>query len=177
MRKIISSLLVFSSIFSIAKVSALAKGNMKFRASENIPALSNSTGTGFEIAKKSLIKFSSTQAVGRSTGSVFMRGDQSFTADGQTAIPYLSFKLPPVKKKKKKGSKSRGANVTSSKSKTTRTIGLAFYDSNLKRVSQEKVYSVKRFKKRRTAKRGLFAGVFKDGRQALGRFRIKTNNK
>lgn len=179
MRKIISALLIFSCVFTATKVFAKAKGVTKFRKDTNIPLLTNSTGTGFTISKKDVLRFSSDVQVGRSTGSVFLKGDQTLTAGDVTGTPYLRFKLPPVKKKKKKGgkgSKSKGTNVTSSKNKTTRTIGITFYTENFSRLTNEKVYSVKKFKKRRTAKRGQFAGIFKDGRQALGRFKIKTNN-
>jgi len=176
MKKLALSLSLITFLTNSQIVSADSKAILKLRADESFGY--------FFIPAKEAIKFSSEAEVTASTNSIFIKSDKAFSSIPATedANAYLRFKLPKKKKKKKQGGKSIVKNFknkknsnTRSSNKTTKTVGVSFKTVNNLTTVAEKVYTVKKFQKIQTKKYLIYSGLIKDGKQSLGRFKVKVN--
>jgi hypothetical protein len=172
---VLGLILVFANVQS---ASADQKAILKLRKSESFAYKLSSADTNFVIAAKEKLVFSSTSNVS-SIKSVFLKSDNVFSTTPVSDVEanaYLRFKIPERKKKKSKSLAKNFTDTTRSSSKTSKTIGISFRTvSGLSTVADEKVYAVKKFKKKKTKNYFVYTGLIKDGKQALGRFKVRVN--
>ena len=181
----VKKLLILAISLGFFGQAALAdqKAVTKFRKEQRFGYLFNSIEEAFTLPAKQKVRFFSGVDISRSTGSVTIPSELTYRTNDPSSAPesraYLTFKLPPRGKKKKSKSlinSFQRKKSSKSKSKITRTVGIVFRsEATFSSQTREKVYSVKRFKKRKTKKAFIYSGLIKDGRKALGRFKVKVN--